>query len=278
MTDEGLDLEYLRQIRGRQRLAAGWGEDRLERIAEHLDQHDGFVAWSGGKDSTVVVDMARRVDPHIPVAVYDSGLLFPETTAYIKHLTAKWKLDLHWIRADPDLLTMLAASGGWDLNAQDRDLRGQIGDVLIGRPAARAHELFGCGSLWGVRAEEADGRAHLYRTALAEATRQHPELTRAQVRCRFGGTIARQDGTVTYGPIWDWDRAAVFEYLQARSIPANPLYAKFAAAGAPTHRIRVDSILEAEHLARGEIAFLQKGWPSIFDRLSAVLPRLREWT
>lgn len=276
--DPGLNLEHLQMLRGRQRLAAGWSSDRLERIAAHLETNDGFVAWSGGKDSTVVVDMAIQVDPHVPVVVYDSGLLFPETVAYIRHLATEWRLDLHWIRAEPDLLTIFAASGGWDMNAPDRELKGQIGDVLIREPAAKAHARFGRGSLWGVRAEEEKGRVHLYRTALAEATRQHPQLTREQTRARYGGMITRQDGTVTYGPIWDWSRTDVFQYLHSRRIPPNPLYAALAAAGAPEHRIRVDSILDAGHLSHGEMAWLQKGWPSLFDSLAAVLPRLREWT
>lgn len=277
--DPGLDLDQLRGIRGRQRLKAGWGAAQLERIAQHLDEHDGFVAWSGGKDSTAVVDLARQVDPHIPVVVYDSGLLFPETISYIRQLTERWQLNLHRIKAEPDLLTMLAAGGGFNHDSPDQPLIGKPGDILITEPARRAHEQFGNGSMWGVRsAEEPAGRAHLYRTALAAAGRAHPELTAAEVRARFGGTVERLDGTVTYGPIWDWSTPQVFEYLRGRGIEPNPLYRKLEAVGAPAGRIRVDSILDAGHLAHGEMAWLQKGWPTLFDRLAEVLPRLREWT
>jgi phosphoadenosine phosphosulfate reductase len=64
----------------------------LDRIAEHLDMHDGFVSWSGGKDSTVVVDLARQVDPNVPVVFFDSGLQFPETLRYLEDLSGAWRL------------------------------------------------------------------------------------------------------------------------------------------------------------------------------------------
>lgn len=57
----------------------------LDRIAEHLDLHDGFVSWSEGKDCTVVVDLAQQVDPNIPVVFSDSGSQFPETLHYLHH-------------------------------------------------------------------------------------------------------------------------------------------------------------------------------------------------
>lgn len=276
--DPGLDVGALQRIKGRQERNAGRGSAQLERIERHLDEHGGFIAWSGGKDSTCVVDLARQVDPHVPVVIYDSGLLFPETVAYVRGIAAKWRLDLHRIAAEPDLLTMLAAAGGFDHGAPDRVLQGQMKDILIGEPAARAHRMFGRGSLWGVRAEEAPGRRHLYRTALSEAGRLHPELGRGDIRARFGGTVHRADGTVTYGPIWDWTRDQVFSYLRGRDIPLNPVYDKLARAGAPAGRTRVDSILDSTHLAAGQMAWLQKGWPDLFDQLAQVLPRLREWT
>lgn len=275
---DGLDLDQLQGIRGRQRLKAGWTDHQLERIERHLDECGGFISWSGGKDSTVVVDLARRVDRNVPVVIFDSGLMFPETIAYIRQLATQWQLNVHRIPAEPDLLTVLVAGGGFDHDAPDQDFRGRIGDILIAEPARRAHEMFGRGSMWGVRAEEAPGRRHLYRTALAAAARRHPALDRKQLRADHGGTVERLDGTITYGPIWDWGRGDVFAYLHARDITPNPLYAKLAAAGAPPERIRVDSILDAGHLAHGEMAWLQKGWPNMFDQLASVLPRLREWT
>ncbi|TEA09068.1 phosphoadenosine phosphosulfate reductase family protein [Mycobacteroides salmoniphilum] len=273
----GLDLQALRQVAARQRSTRATGP-LLERISGHLEDHDGFVAWSGGKDSTVVVDLARQVDPNVPVVFYDSGLQFPETLRYLEELAGSWNLNFHVIPADPDLLTVLIAGGGFDHSAVDRQLIGPLADIMIERPAAKAHAHFGPGSLWGVRSEEAPGRRTLYRARLAAESAAHQELTAQEIRTQFGGVIRRADGTTTYGPIWDWQRSHVFGYLAGRGIEPNPLYAKLGSLGMPEHLIRVDSIIDAAQLSNGHVAFLAKGWPDLFTRLAAALPRLTEWT
>lgn len=273
----GLDIQALRRVAAARR---GPGAYRLllDRIAEHLDAHDGYVSWSGGKDSTVVLDLARQVDPHVPVVFFDSGLQFPETIHYVQDLADRWKLNFHAIAPKPDLLTLLVADGGFDHDAADRVLPGTLADIMISRPAAQAHEWFGPGSLWGVREDESVARARLYRSRLAAEIAARRDLSRSAVRAAHGGVIQRVTGTVTYGPIWDWDTEQVFTYLAGRHIEPNPLYAKMARLGVPAHLIRTDSIISAALLANGHIAWLQKGWPHLFDQLAAVLPRLREWT
>lgn len=277
-TAPGLDMTALRRIaaqRREQRTDSGTLR-LLDRIAEHLDLHDGFVSWSGGKDSTVVVDLARQVDPNIPVVFFDSGLQFPETLHYLHHYAHRWGLNFHVIEPEPDLLTLLIAGGGFDHTAPDRTLPGQLAHRMITGPAAHAHSRYGQGSLWGVRAEESRGRRYLYRQQLGAAGADGQ--SREQVRDRAGGVVQRADGTVTYGPIWDWQQGRVFEYLAGRQIAPNPLYRKLADLGAPAGRIRVDSIIDAALLANGHISWVQKGWPDLFDRLAIALPRLREWT
>lgn len=272
-----LDMQTLRAIAARRRGPAVYAH-LLDRIASHLDEHDGFVAWSGGKDSTVVVDLARQVDPHIPVVFYDSGLQFPETIDYLADLADGWNLNFEVVPAEPDLLTLLIAGGSFDHEAPDRVLPGTLADVMIAEPARRAHARYGQGSLWGVREEESNARRALYRSRLASAKTAQPRRPHELVRAEAGGVVRRVDGTVTYGPIWDWRRDQVFEYLAGRGIAPNPLYDKLAALGAPEHLIRVDSILDGAQLAGGQVAWLAKGWPDLFGRLAKALPRLREWT
>lgn len=51
-----------------------------------LEYMDGkvYVSFSGGKDSTVLLDLARQVAPDMPAVFFDTGLEFPEIRAHVK--------------------------------------------------------------------------------------------------------------------------------------------------------------------------------------------------
>lgn len=107
----GLDVRALQGLRASRR-----DLDLIRcRIRAHLDRHEGYVAFSGGKDSLVVLDLVRQVAPETPVAFFDSGLEFPETYAYLDGLA---------IRADFALDFRRVGRAG--VSGSDRaDLRGE---------------------------------------------------------------------------------------------------------------------------------------------------------
>ena len=109
----GLDVHALRALQ-RPRAAAA---NLAERITAHLDAHDGYVAFSGGKDSLAVLHQVLAVEPNVPVAFFDSGFEFPETYRYLEQITDQLHLDLHWYPARQTTLQGLAASGAWDHRA-----------------------------------------------------------------------------------------------------------------------------------------------------------------
>ena len=56
------------------------------RILEWYLKNDGkvFCSFSGGKDSTVLLDLARRIYPDIPAVFVDTGLEYPELREFVK--------------------------------------------------------------------------------------------------------------------------------------------------------------------------------------------------
>lgn len=56
------------------------------RIIEWYQRNNGnvYVAFSGGKDSTVLLDLVRRVYPDVPAVFVDTGLEYPELREFIK--------------------------------------------------------------------------------------------------------------------------------------------------------------------------------------------------
>ena len=54
------------------------------RIIEWYGHYNGlvYVAFSGGKDSTVLLDLVRKIYPDVPAVFCDTGLEFPEVRQF----------------------------------------------------------------------------------------------------------------------------------------------------------------------------------------------------
>ncbi len=272
----GLDLAALRVLR-----APRHDEQAiLRRIENHLAAHGGYVPISGGKDSAVVAHLALQVDPNVAMVFFDSGLEFPETYAYLAALVESWNINLHVVPAERSLLSVLVEDGSWDHNAPLSPTETDLHALLITTPARKSHERFGAGELWGVRADESKGRGVLYRKALTDEINRscHGDCaTPRERRQRHGGIIRRQDGTVAFGPVWDWSLDDILGYVARHRVPLNPAYAKLRALGAPVQAQRISHLLDGSRLEEGRATWLKAGWPQLFDELAEVLPRLREF-
>lgn len=57
-----------------------------KRIREFYEHYDGkvYISFSGGKDSTVLLHIAREIYPHIKAVYCDTGLEFPEIKEHVK--------------------------------------------------------------------------------------------------------------------------------------------------------------------------------------------------
>jgi len=75
------------QLKQRQALPLDMKEAFTEkRIRSWYSHWDGqvYVSFSGGKDSTVLLDMVRRIYPEVPAVFVDTGLEFPEIREFVK--------------------------------------------------------------------------------------------------------------------------------------------------------------------------------------------------
>lgn len=56
-----------------------------QRIRQFYEKYEGnvYIAFSGGKDSTVMLDLIRRQYPHVPATFCNTGLEYPEILKFI---------------------------------------------------------------------------------------------------------------------------------------------------------------------------------------------------
>jgi len=72
-----------RKIQVTQTRILEWGQHYNEQI---------YVAFSGGKDSTVLLDLVRRVYPNTPAVFIDTGVEYPEVREFIKTVpNVRWQ-------------------------------------------------------------------------------------------------------------------------------------------------------------------------------------------
>ena len=82
------DLKVMQQWDLEQKIAVS-----LTRIAEFYSKfpHKIYVSFSGGKDSTVLLDLVRRLYPDTPAVFVDTGLEYPELREFVKTIdNIKW--------------------------------------------------------------------------------------------------------------------------------------------------------------------------------------------
>lgn len=259
-------------------------EDIIRSITDHIRDHDGYIAVSGGKDSLVALHLAHQTGHDIPAVFFDSGLEYPETYHYLEQLADHFDISIEQFPAPRTVLDIMVASNTWEHGPQHTSASGVDG---ITEPAADAHHRYGPGEIWGVRGDESAGRRRAYAVALRdEITRNcnnccpptpNGRHSAAQYR-KHGGLIRRRDGTVAYGPIWNWTTRDVWAYIGRHRLPINPVYAKLRRLGAPEQALRISQMLDGGHLHLGRAVWLRRGWPALFDELAQILPRLREFT
>lgn len=76
------------------------------RIRQWLDRYDSYISFSGGKDSTVLLHIARQIHPDIPAMFIDTGLEYPEIKEFVKTIE-----NVIWIKPDMNFRKVIEIYG-----------------------------------------------------------------------------------------------------------------------------------------------------------------------
>lgn len=162
----------------------------------------GLVIASGfGKDGLVVLDLARRLRPDIPVLFLETGCHFPETLEFRDRLRREWNLNLVDVR--PALASdEMEARYGADLYARDPDRCCAIRKVEPLRRALKGSAAW----MTGLRRSQHAGRQG---TPVVEWQELEPGV-----------------GLFKVNPLVGWSLGQVESYLGAHHLPQHPLWAR----------------------------------------------------
>jgi len=176
-------------------------EQSAERIIEWASETfgDGLVMTSSfGAQSALLLHLATRVVPDIPVVFIDTGYLFPETYRFAEQLTDRLSLNLQVYRPRYSAAWLEATFGKlWEKGREGLD---QYLHMTKIEPMQRAlDELSASAWLAGLRAEQTEHRSQLR-------------------------TVELQDGRYKIHPVLDWSTKDVHQYLKQHDLPYHPLY------------------------------------------------------
>ncbi|AHC15360.1 phosphoadenylyl-sulfate reductase [Salinispira pacifica] len=158
-----------------------------------------IMTTSFGIYSAVMLHLATRVVPDIPVVWIDTGYLPPETYLFAEELRKRLSLNLHVYQSElsPARMETLYGKLHESRDPEDLDTYDYIRKV---RPMTRALDALG-GEAWiaGLRSEQTGARKQLK-------------------------PVDKQNGTVKIHPILHWTRTDLLSYLDAHSLSAHPLH------------------------------------------------------
>ncbi len=152
-------------------------------------------------ESSVLIDMAFRQRPDVPVVTLDTGRLPQETHDMIDRIHERYGIAIEVLVPDTAEVTGMTGRHGVDLFYASPELRRLCCDVRKTRPLTRALKRF---DAWvtGLRRDQAPTRA---RTPVVAADPAHP-------------------GVAKVAPLARWSSAQVWDYIRRFDVPYHALY------------------------------------------------------
>jgi phosphoadenylyl-sulfate reductase (thioredoxin) len=155
------------------------------------------LAFSGGKDSLVILHMALDINPDIPVIYNNTTVEFPETLQYVNQLKEEWSINLHMTKNDCSFF-QATKEKGW-----------------------ATHENRWCCKPFKEEPAYQFMVQSGYNAEITGTTRTESIYRRSLRPIKMPN---KNPMIIRVNPIYDWNEWEVWRYIKENSIPHNPLY------------------------------------------------------
>lgn len=213
-----------------------------------------YVAFSGGKDSTVCLHLVRSIAPDTPALYWHDEWTLPETdelvtaTPNVRQIAATIE-HTPWFTAWADGPENLPPDVEW----VEREKSDGGGTWKLGFD----------GACVGLRADENANR-------------------KMHIRAHGTNLYAKKNRQWQCYPLAWWKDADVWAYIVSRNVAYNRAYDRLAEISVPLERRRIGPLAVSgsgthDPLHQGQLAILKRGWPNLFNRFSEHYPEARRY-
>ena len=249
----------------------------LDRLQELYEQdHTIVVSQSGGKDSTVCMElaiMAADAAGKLPINVIhrDEEILFPNTYEYLDRVANRPEVNMHHVYAGQPVVNVFNRQNPYwwifdDRISQDEwvrqppDYAYKIEELNINAlvtkerfPTAEGKDLFAC---IGLRVQESPNRRMGLFSSKGHITKENKE------------------GVKYVRPIYDWTDGDVWKAIQDFKWDYNHAYDVMVKHGRSKNKLRI-APLTMTQAGIPDLQLAQKAWPQWFDKVCHRLDGIR---
>ncbi len=198
-----------------------------------------YVAYSGGKDSQVLLDICLSERADVAVVWHDEDWVLPGTTEVVEATERRYGIRIIRVRERHSADEFQAAYGVWPHCAHPRpvDFEADTWKEIV------AHYGFD-GVLMGLRADESAGRYFALKKPLR---------------------LAKKDGLWHCSPLHDWDTETIWAYLVGNNLPLHSAYAAMIDAGIEPEHARVGPLTAVRVYQYGALEAIKRLWPDTWN-------------
>lgn len=232
----------------------------IDLIAQVVAEHLVGVSFSTGKDSTVTLDLVRRIFPDVPAAYFSSG----SETEYDQNaqLLRDHYPTVTVLESEQTLADLCRKFGYWGHAAEVVDDTVDFFAFMVGEPSYRFVRMFNLDTVtMGLRAGESAGR----RMSSLVNGQFYP------IKYQF----VEGETHYHFTPISRWDDYDIWAYIASRNLQYNAVYDTYAKLGIPRKQWRVSMLLGESASNLGRFSFLKQIAPDKFDALAIDFPKIR---
>ena len=259
-----------------------------DRIRMVMRRHQNtVVAWSGGKDSTLLMELALEIAEEtgrgpLPVLWLDTEAEYAATVSLARRTAERPEVLFHWLQEPVDV-TESDVPGAplpfrtWTLEPpfRERERRSDTPDLqghnYFNQPGDDSLTVFShaAAHLTGGPAAVLDAQRSEEGPVQLRSTSAFRENTDSGIPWSW----REPGGNFRYAPIHEWTAGQVWSEIARRGVDYNAAYDRMAQLGVPAERARVGTLYR-HVMTRAGLLHLMDSWA--YGRLEAQLPGLRE--